>query len=422
MSQQERQGWVIVATLFATLLLVFGSGYGTIPLFVPTLGNAFGWKRAEVSMLPSAFAFSAGASVLLIGWLLDRIEARVVMVAGALITGVSFLLASQVHSLPLMIGTYLMLGVGVTAGSVLPAAFVVANWFIRRRGLAMGLSSAGSTTGAMVITLAASFVIRNWGWRAAYITLAVPVFVVAIPLVVALVRSRPPGEVKMTIAERSNQLDGFETGEAFRTRSFWMIVLAQFCFGLAAAGAVIHMVAHLIALGYQAGNAAFIMSLNFGLMTVGKVSLGFLSDRASARMALMVNFAVQALGLILALRAQHLVVLPFYILCFGLTLAPPLMLIPLLVAESLGLRRYGSLTGITSLANTAGAVLGPLVAGRVFDLTHSYTAAFELFIVVNIVGVVASLSCRSYERERSRMVARPAQPEPPAQTATVRPG
>jgi MFS family permease len=225
----------------------------------------------------------------------------------------------------------------------------------------------------------------------------------------------------MTIAERSNQLDGFEAVEAFRTRTLWMIVLAQFCFGLAAAGAVIHMVAHLIAIGYQARTAAFIMSLNFGLMTVGKVGLGFLSDRASARMALTVNFALQALGLMLALQAQNLIALPFFILCFGLTLAPPLMLIPLLVAESLGLRRYGSLTGITSIANTAGAVLGPLVAGRVFDLTHSYTAAFELFIVVNIVGVAASLACRSYERERSRMVVRPAQPEH-ATSAAVGPG
>jgi len=421
MSQQERQGWVIVASLFATLLLVFGSGYGTIPLFVPTLSNAFGWKRTEVSMLPSAFALSAGASVLLVGWLLDRIEARVVMVAGAIMAGVSFLIASRAHSLPVMIGAYLLLGAGVTFGTVLPAVFVVANWFIRRRGLAMGLSSAGSTTGAMVMTLAASLVIRNWGWRAAYITLAAPVFIVVIPLVIAIVRSRPPGEVKMTIAERSNQLDGFETAEALRTRSFWMIVLAQFCFGLAAAGAVIHMVAHLIALGYKPGNAAFIMSINFGLMTVGKVGLGSMADRVSARMALTLNFALQALGLILALRAQYLAVLPFYIVCFGLTLAPPLMLIPLLIAESLGLRRYGSLTGITAIANTAGAVLGPLVAGRVFDLTHSYTAAFELFIAVNIVGVVASLACRRYERERSLMAARQARPEPRAQTAVARP-
>jgi predicted MFS family arabinose efflux permease len=257
----------------------------------------------------------------------------------------------------------------------------------------------------MVMTLVASFVIRHWGWRAAYLTLAVPVFFVVIPLVLEIVRSHPPGEVKMTVAQRAATLEGFETAEASRTRSFWMIVLAQFCFALAAAGAVIHMVAHLIDVGYVAGNAALIMSFTFGIMTVGKISMGFLADRISARVALMFNFAGQALGLILALQVRHITILPLFVLFFGLTLAPPLMLIPLLIAESLGLRRYGALTGITSISGTIGSVLGPLVAGRVFDVTHSYTSAFELFIAINVIGALVTFASTSYEKERSRMSA-----------------
>ena len=402
MTQQERQGWIIVASLFATMVLIFGSGYGTIPLFVPTLVKAFGWKRAEVSMLPSALAFSSGVTVLIAGWLVDRFEARFVIVAGAVMAAVAFLIASSANSLTVMVGAYLLLGVAFSFGTVIPLSYVIANWFTRQRGLAMGISSAGSTSGAMVMTLVASFVIRHWGWRAAYLTLAVPVFFVVIPLVLAIVRSHPPGEVKMTVAQRAATLEGFETAEAFRTRSFWMIVLAQFCFALAAAGAVIHMVAHLIDVGYVAGNAALIMSFTFGMMTVGKVSMGFLADRVSARVALMFNFAGQAIGLVLALQVRHIIFLPLFILFFGLTLAPPLMLIPLLIAESLGLRRYGALTGITSIAATIGSTLGPLVAGRVFDVTHSYTSAFELFIVINVIGALVTFASTSYEKERSR--------------------
>src|SRR5216683_86697 len=366
MTQQERQGWIIVASLFATMVLIFGSGYGTIPLFVPTLVKAFGWKRAEVSMLPSALAFSSGVTVLIAGWLVDRFEARFVIASGAVMAAIAFLIASSANSLTVMVGAYLLLGVAFSFGTVIPLSYVIANWFTRQRGLAMGISSAGSTAGAMVMTLVASFVIRHWGWRAA-------------------------------------SLDGFETAEAFRTRSFWMIVLAQFCFALAAAGAVIHMVAHLIDVGYVAGNAALIMSFTFGMMTVGKVSMGFLADRISARVALMFNFAGQALGLILALQVRHIIVLPLFVLFFGLTLAPPLMLIPLLIAESLGLRRYGALTGITSIAATIGSTLGPLVAGRVFDVTHSYTSAFELFIAINLIGALVTFASTSYEKERSRM-------------------
>ncbi len=78
----------------------------------------------------------------------------------------------------------------------------------------------------------------------------------------------------------------------------------------------------------------------------------------------------------------------------------------MLIAESLGLRRYGALTSITSIASTIGAVLGPLVAGRVFDVTHSYTSAFELFIVINVIGALVTFASTSYEKERSRMSTR----------------
>jgi MFS family permease len=81
------------------------------------------------------------------------------------------------------------------------------------------------------------------------------------------------------------------------------------------------------------------------------------------------------------------------------------MLIPLLIAESLGLRRYGALTGITSISATIGSTLGPLVAGRVFDVTHSYTSAFELFIAINVIGALVTFASTSYEKERSRMSA-----------------
>jgi MFS family permease len=408
MTQRERQGWIIVASLFATMVLIFGSGYNTIPVFVPTLVKAFGWKRAEVSMLPSALALSSGVTVLIVGWLVDRFEARFVIAAGAGMAGIAFLIASSANSLIVMIAAYLLLGVALSFGTVIPLSFVITNWFIQRRGLAMGIASSGSTTGAMIMTLVASLVIRHWGWRAAYLTLAVPIFFVLIPLVLVIVRSHPPGEVKMTVAQRAETLEGFETAEAFRTRSFWMIVLAQFCFALSAAGAVNHMVAHLIDSGYAAGNAALIMSFTFGFMSVGKVSLGLLADRVSARVALMLNFAGQALGLILALQVGHILILPLFVLFFGLTLAPPLMLIPLLIAESLGLRRYGALMGLTQIANTIGAVAGPLVAGRVFDVTHSYTSAFELFVAINVFGLVATFVSTRYQEERSRMAVRAA--------------
>lgn len=193
MTPRERQGWFIVASLFVVLLLVFGGGYNTVPVFVPALLKGFpDWSHQRVSILPSVLAASAGLSVLPVGWLIDRVEARIVMVAGALAAGGSFLIASRADSLAPMIGAYLLLGIGISAGTVLPASLVLANWFTARRGMAMGIATSGSTAGGMVMTLVAGYAIRNWGWRAAYLTLSAPMIVVVVPLVLLMVRSRPP--------------------------------------------------------------------------------------------------------------------------------------------------------------------------------------------------------------------------------------
>jgi len=376
-----------------------------VPVLLPALLKGFpGWSRWQVSLLPSVLAFSAGLSVLPVGWLVDRVEARIVMIGGALTSGVALLIASQSNSLYPMIGAYLLLGVGISAGTVLPGSFVLANWFTERRGIAMGIAIAGTTVGGMVMTLLAGHVIRLWDWRTAYLALAAPMIILVTPLVALTVRSRPPGAVKMSVAQAAETLEGFEVSAAMCTRSFWMIVIANFCFAFAAAGAAIHMVAYLEGIGYNSGGAAFAMSLIFGFAAIGKVLMGHLADRLTARKTLAFNFALQVVGLSLAFTASNIWLLGLFVVLFGLTLAPPLMLLPLVVAESLGLKRFGFLCGLTGLAQTVGAAVGPQASGWIYDSTNSYAAAFELFIIVNVIAAIVALSCLSYSAERSRMV------------------
>jgi MFS family permease len=405
MTQRERQGWYIVAAVFVTLVLVFGGGYDTVPVFLPALLRGFPkWSRAEVSLLPSVLALSAGISVLPVGWLVDRIEARLVIIAGALLAAGSFFLASAAHSLATMIAAYFILGIGISAGTVLPAALVLANWFTERRGLAMGIALSGSTVGGSLMTLAAGQLFQATGWRTAYIMLGLPMLIVVVPLVALIVRSRPPGTNPMTVAEAAELLEGFETGEALRTRSFWLIVLANFCFAFTATASAIHLVAYLEGVGYRTSAAALAMSLVFAFAALGKVLLGYVADRLTARIALVICFMTQAAGLCIVFGAARIGVIVAFVPIYGMSIAAPLMLLPLLTAESLGIKRYGLLSGLAGLAQTFGAMVGPIVAGRIFDITRSYTFAFELCIAVMIVGAAISYSCRSYLSERTLMM------------------
>ncbi len=408
MTQRERQGWIIVASLFVTLVFVFGSGYNTGGLFFPHLlntsdGSAHKSRRCRAPHC----RFRLGLSAPLIGWLLDRVEARVVMVAGVIMTGVSFLIASRVDSFGPLFGAYVMLGVGIGASTLLPCSLVIANWFGARRGLAMGLAFAGTSLGGAAMTMVGNAAIVHGGWRAGYVALAIPMFVVVVPLIILVVRTRPPQAEGVSVAQASDALPGFELREAFRCRSFWMISAAQFFFAAIAAGTGLHLITYLSEVGYTATFAASMMSLIYVFAAFGKLGMGLLADRVSARIALAINFLAACVGMILIFGAARTAVLIPFVLIFGLSLGAPLVLIPMLVAESLGLKRFGSIGGIAGIFNTLGAFVGPVGAGKIYDVTGSYVPAFEVFVVMCLLGAAVTYSCRSFESEQARQPSAP---------------
>lgn len=405
MEAHKKREFAIVASLFAAMLLIFGSGYDTAGVFFSPLLHHFGWSRARLSMLPAAIAVAAGLSVPFIGLILDRFEARVVMAAGAVLCGAAFMLASIADSFGVMILAYSMLGVGLSGSTLLPASIVIVNWFGARRGLAMALTMAGTTVGGMVMTLVASHAIAASGYQLAYRILAAPMFIVVVPLVLLFVRTRPPGAIEVSTAEAAANLPGLEVGPALRSRSFWMITIAQFLYAFAAAGSLVHVITFLIGIGYGAAAAAFAISMVFGANVVGKIVLGLMADRSSGRVVLAIDFAIAAFGTLFLFGADRVSMLAVFVVVYGLAVGAPLALIPMVIGESLGLKRFGTLGGFAGVGNTLGAALGPIIAGRIFDVTHSYDGAFALFAVILAMGAAATLACRPLSAEEA--IARP---------------
>jgi sugar phosphate permease len=413
MTKRERMGWLTVASLFITLFLIFGSGYNTAGVFVTPLIKEFGWKRAKISFLQSVLAAAAGFSGPGIGWLLDRMEARRVMIFGATVAGCAWLLASRAHSYPVLVLAYVLMGIGLTGATLLPASLIIANWFAAKRGTAMGLAIAGTSSGGAVMTFIAAAVIVHSGWRVAYVTLAIPMFLIVIPLVLFMIRTRPdeaatrPETQKASVGGASDALPGFELSEAFHTRSFWMLCAAQFLYATVAAGAGLHLIPYLIGQGYKEAFAAGMMSIVFLFTTAGKMIMGFASDRISARAALMVNFIGSAIGMVLIFKARNPLILYPFVAMFGFTLGAPLVLIPLMTVDCLGLKRFGAIAGVAGVWNTLGAFIGPVMLGQIFDVTGSYSSAFEICFVLNLIGAAATMACLPYEteQERSRITA-----------------
>lgn len=411
MKNGERQGWIVVGAIFVTMFFIWGGINSGAVFFLPVI-KTFGWTRAKFSIALSIGWITGGASGPLIGWVADRINPKKMMVAGAVVTALAYLGLSRATTFGEFLAINALFGVCVGACTYLPCSLVIASWFEEKRGLAMGMAFSGAMLGGAAMTPVAQHVIAAAGWRFSYLTLALPILLVVVPLIVFVVRPRtrtaksesvvalnkpspePPSSVAL-------ELPGLELSEAMKTRSFWLISAAQLFAGLSI-GMGPHFVAYLTGVGYTAAFAAAVISLYLVLTTAGTLLGGPIADRFGARHALFFTFILSSLGMLGLHRVAHFPGLATNVLAGGFAAGAYVVQMPLVVIESLGVKRLGSMLGVTGICYTLGAASGPIITGRVFDLTGSYSVPILSFLAMLVICALAIRSCRSLDHEKAR--------------------
>jgi MFS family permease len=375
--------------------------------------KSFGWTRAMFATLSGIGALMAGASGPVVGWLIDRIGARKVMITGAIGFALCYFALSRATSFLAFMLLFSGIGVGVTATTLIPASLVVTNWFPEQRGLALGITFAGIPLGGTGITMLANYAVTHFGWRVGYVVMGLPIAAIVVPLLAIVVQTRPVDGTKS--AEDVETLSatvmpGLEVGEALRTRSFWMVSAAQLLSLTAFIGAGAHFIPYLVGLGYSATTAASMSSVMFAFSAAGTFLIGPVADRLNGRTALALVYVFGAIGLLLLLGARVGAMLGTYVVLFGLVANTPTVLIPMVMVESLGIRRLGSVLGLSGIFATIGFAAGPILAGRIFDVTRSYFDAFALFVLLAIVSAAAIATCLPLAVEQSRIAPSAASP------------
>ena len=400
MDKQDQRGWVVVGALFATLFLIWGPVNASGVFFLPVV-KQFGWSRGFFSLLVGTAPLAAGLSSPAVGWLMDRIGARQMMIAGASVVALGFMLLSRANSAAEFLAIFVLLGVGITASTIIPTALVITNWFKENRGLALGIAFAGIPLGGTGVTIFANYVVLHYGFRAGYFAMAVPIVLIVIPMLAAFVRTRPDAHPHEAAA-RAIEVPGLELNEALRSRSFWLIAIAEVLFATAGVGVRIHLVPYLTGIGYSPTVAAGLFAAMFIFSAVGTFVIGYMADTRGGRVMLTTVFVASAAGIAALLGAAHLVAVVAFIVVFGFVRETHL--VPLVIAESLGVRRLGSILGLLALFTTFGFAAGPAIAGRIFDVTGSYTGAWILFVAMALISAIAMRATRELADERSRIV------------------
>jgi MFS family permease len=379
--------------MFVVLAVIWGLGYDIVGVFYHSFFKEFGWSHAQFSRLATSFSISFLIGGLLVGWLLDRVGAQYVITGGALVVITGLLIASRANSLNDLTFAYFLLGLGNGAG-VVPVPLVINNWFSEGRGLAMGVALMGLPTGEMTMAWMASYMIAGHGWRNAYAILSVLVLVLVIPFVLITVRTRPAGTgTRQSVKESAQALPGLELGPALHSRAFHMAALMYLFYGLAVSVALVHEVIHLQEIGYTPEQAGKVWGFLLGSTLFTRAVMGFLADRIGSRNALMVSFCGFALTMIANLGSRNLGVFVLFGIGFAFTMGAPAVILPVFLSELLGLKRYGTFVGLMNASASVGLAIGPIVAGRIFDMTGSYNGAFGAAAVISILAAVATALC-----------------------------
>ncbi|MGO9603641.1 MAG: MFS transporter [Candidatus Binataceae bacterium] len=409
MTDQERRGWIIVGAICVTMFFIWGAINSGAVFFVPVL-KYFGWTRAKFSTALSAGWVTGGLTGPLIGWLADRVNPKRMMMVGATIVGLLWLLLSRATSFGEFLLANGLFGICVGASTTIPCSLIIASWFERQRGLAIGIAFAAAPIGGAVMTPIANHVISIGGWRAGYVVLGLPILLVVVPLIFFFVRPRNsaektgvsgPASAETHVAAAAIEVPGFELGQAAKTRSFWLICGVQLLIG-STLGMGPHYVAYLTGVGYSAGFAASVVSMYLLMTTLGALLGGPFADRVSARGAMIATCVLGAFGAIGLMGASHSLGLAANIIAGGFALGALGVQMPLVIIESLGVKRLGSLLGVTGVCYTAGAAASPIVTGRIFDVTGSYEIAVGAIIALMILSAITLIGCRPLAGEEAQ--------------------
>jgi MFS family permease len=398
-------GWIIVAIAFVTVALGV-TARTAFSLVFPPIVDEFGWNRGLAAGAFS-FGFLVSAAISpLVGRLMDKRGPRFVIELGVVFMAAGLLAATTIKT-PWQLYLYLgvLVGGGANCMTFTAQSQYLPNWFVRRRGLAIGIAFSGAGIGALLVMPWLQTLILEEGWRQACRALGVLVLVLVLPLNL-LVRKRPEdmglqpdgGGTAAALARTLNIVDpdwaavDWTVDRAVRTARFWWIVLGYFCGGFVWYAVQVHQTKYLIDVGFSPMQAAWALGLVAMAGIPGQILLGALSDRIGREAVwafTSVGFAVCYAALLGLANGPSQSLLYVMILSQGLLGYAMTSVMGPIVAEIFEGRHFGSIFGLVTVALIGGGAAGPAFAGVLFDRTGSYRMAFMICIVLCAVGMVA---------------------------------
>jgi MFS family permease len=408
-------GWLIVAIVMLAGVLAAGVSNITMAVVLKPISDDLGWSRTLTAAAITAGALAGGFLAPLFGPLADRLGPRLLLPAGGALVGllafgVSFstepweFYATFVPARALT--EFLLCG--------MIAFTAAANWFYLKRPRVMGLIAMATPLGSAALSLVYQYFITHYGWRSAFMSLGVALWVlVVIPGAIFLrrqpedlglypdgVAAPPRSQATSTLVpEPSNDAeDHWQRREAVRTSALWLSVVSQFLASIGTGGIAFHTAAYLTDLRIDAGVAAGAVSVMALSGAFGNGLWGALAERFHPRSLNVMTMIVAALSVALLMTVNSAPVAYFFAFLFGVNARGSAVLIQVLIARYFGRRSFGAISSILDPFHKGGLGLGALFAGVGFDYAGNYQTIFVVFLISYLVSALLISLARRPER------------------------
>jgi sugar phosphate permease len=383
--------------------MLFSSGFialGFTAFFEPVV-NEFGWSYAQVSLATSLRGVEIVLVAPLIGLLIDRNGPRRLMFWGIIIIGLGYLSMSRSTSLGMFYGSFMLVAIGMSGISYPVVSTAVANWFRKKVGIASGITFSGLACGGLLVPLLV-ILIDAYGWRFTTVILCLIFWVIGIPLTM-IIKNKPEqygysldGDQSIDVAvsqepsKKVNSKSKVTAKQALKSHAFWHISASLTLNFISIYAVITHIMPYLSSIGITRSDSSLVAMSVPLISIVGRVGSGWLSDRFNNVKIAAILMVSLGIGVLLFGYAQIFSTwfLILFAVLFGIGWGGTNTIQATLLLEYFGRTAFGIIIGFSVGLTALGVVIGPLVAGWIFDTYSSYQPAWLLFTGLSIAAAI----------------------------------
>ncbi len=407
-------GWTVILSAFAQMFVSSGSN-AAAPIFFASVLKDLGWGRASISLAASINTAVVGVAMLVIGGLVDKHGPKTIILAGLPLMGMSTIALSGISQVWHLLLLYALLGLGFACTGLPSVSALVARWFYKKRGLAMGICLTGFALGQLVVVPLSAYMILLFGWRTAYVILGGALLVTTLTMIPvrndpADMGCHPDGEPSPP--KQGVTVDGVSLKDILVTQPFLLMMVVHFLCGFTDIPITPGPCFALFTLdvGLSQMVAATALGLMGGVMSLGTFVMGSASDRFGRKKPLALIYLIRALSLALIMGLSGTtpglaMLLYAFSVMFGFSYFSMTPVVGAWIGDNYGQLSVGRISGVKSLLHSVGAAVGSQFFGAVYDLHQSYYWGFFTAMVLSLVASLCSLLLR--ERGALRKDRRP---------------